>query len=128
METWPIYKLWEAGIRGKAFLLFRSYLELTIVAVIIEGCVSDPWESTLGLLQGSVLSMLLSALYLSSLQHLLEKATCTATGTAVRTNSRFYVDDGLLPAEIKQALQTLLDVVSQWIRLWRNRIRLATGQ
>ena len=60
-----LYKFWEAGIRGKAFLLFRSYLELTIVAVIIEGCVSDPWESTLGLLQGSVLSMLLSALYLS---------------------------------------------------------------
>ena len=89
-----LYQLWEAGIRGKAFLLFRSYLELTIVAVIIEGCVSDPWESTLGLLQGSVLSMLLSALYLSSLQHLLEKAACgarwrTATGTAVRTNNRF---------------------------------------
>ena len=118
METWPIYKLWEAGVRGKAFLLFRSYLELTIVAVIIEGCVSDPWESTLGLLQGSVLSMLLSALYLSSLQHLLEKAACgarwwIATGTAVRTNTRFYVDDGLLPAKSKQALQMMLDVVSQ---------------
>ena len=101
--------------------------------VIIEGCVSDPWESTLGLLQGSVLSMLLSALYLSSLQHLLEKAACgarwwTATGISVRTNIRFYVDDGLLPAESKQALQTMLDVVSQWIRLWRTRIRLGTDK
>ena len=99
------------------------------MAVIIEGCVSDLWESTLGLLQGSVLSMLLSALYLSSLRHLLEKAACgarwwTATGIAVRTNNRFCVDDGLLPAESKQALQTMLDVVSQWIRLWRTRIRL----
>ena len=73
--------------------------------------------------------MLRSALYLSSLQHLLEKADrgarwLIATGTIVRTNSRFYVDDGLLPAESKQALQSLLDVVSHWIRFWRTRIRL----
>ena len=75
-------------------MLFRSYLELTIVAVIVEGCISEYSESTLGLLQGFVLSMLLSALYLSSRQHLLEKADCgarwlTATGTTVRTNIRF---------------------------------------
>ena len=68
-----LYQLWNAGVRGKVFLLFRSYLELTIVAIIVEGRTSDSWESTLGLLQGSVLSMLLSALYLSSLQFRLEQ-------------------------------------------------------
>ena len=72
-----LHQLWTAGVRGKAFLLFLlfcSYLELTTVAVIVEGRTSDSWESAFGLLQGSVLSMLLSALYLSSLQHLLGQA------------------------------------------------------
>ena len=66
-----LHQFWNAGIRGKAFLLFRSYIEFTTVVIIVEGRISDSWESTLGLLQGSVLSMLLSALYLSSLQFLL---------------------------------------------------------
>ena len=57
-----IFHLWTAGVRGKAFLLFRSDLELSIEAVKVEGRVGDSWESLLGLLQGSVLSMLLSAL------------------------------------------------------------------
>ena len=68
-----LYQLWNAGVRGKAFLLFRSYLELIIVAIIVERRISNSWESTLGLLQGSILSMLLCALYLSSLQFLLEQ-------------------------------------------------------
>ena len=94
-----LYKLWKAGVRGKGFLLFRSYLELTIVSLIINGRISDSWESTLGLLQGSVLSMLLSPLYLSSLQLLLEQAGhgarwFAADGSIKQTNSRFYVDDG----------------------------------
>ena len=57
-----LYNLWTTGVQSKAFLLFRSYLELTIVAIIMEGRISDSWESTLGLLQGSIISMLLSAL------------------------------------------------------------------
>ena len=69
-----LHQLWTAGVHGKAFLLFSSYLELTTVAVKVEGWISDSWESALGLLQGSILSMLLSALYISSLQHLNEQA------------------------------------------------------
>ena len=95
-----LYQLWNAGVRGKAFLLFRSYLEITIMPIIIDGRISDSWESTLGVLQGSVLSMLLSALYLCSLQLLLDEAKLgarwkAADGSIRQTNSRFYVDDGL---------------------------------
>ena len=116
-------------MRGRAFLLLRNYLEIIIVAVKVEGRISESWESTLGLLQGSVLSMLLSALYLSSSQHFLEQAAhgarwITAGGHIARTNIRFYVDDGLLPAETKEALQRMLDIVARWTRLWRIRFRL----
>ena len=124
-----LYQLWNSGVRGKAFLLFRSYFELTTISIIIDGRVSDSWESTLGLLQGSVLSMLLSALYLSSLQLLLELAGLgarwkTVDGNIRRTNSRFYVDDGLIPAETRNALQQSLDIVSTWARKWRARLRI----
>ena len=73
--------------------------------------------------------MLLSELYLSSLQHLLEQAAhgarwMTAEGRIVRTNSRFYVDDGLLPAETKEVLQGMLDIVIRWTHQWRIRIRV----
>ena len=113
-----LHQLWTAGVHGKAFLLFSSYLELTTVTVKVEGMISDSWESARGLLQGSILSMLRSALYLSSLQHLLEQAAqgarwTTREGHTVRTNSRFHVDDGLLPAETKEALQRMLDIVAR---------------
>ena len=121
--------LWKAGVRGKAFLLLRSYLEVTILYVIINGHISESWESTLGVLQGFVLSMILSALYLCSLQLLLDRAKhgarwIAADGSIRRTNSRFYVDDGLLPAETRSALQLMLDIVSGWTRKWRIRLRL----
>ena len=128
-----LYKFWKAGVRGKGFLLFRSYLELTIVSLIIDGRISDSWESTLGLLQGSVVSMLLSALYLSSLQFLLEQAGhgarwYAADGSIKQTNSRFYVDDGLLPAETKQALQRMLNIVSIWTFTLRIRLRIGLNK
>ena len=31
-----LYMFWHAGVRGKAFLLFRSYLEVTIMFIIID--------------------------------------------------------------------------------------------
>ena len=103
------------------------------MSIIIDGRISDSWESTLGLLQGSVLSMLLFALYLSSLQFLLEQAGLgarwmTADGCIKQTNSSFYVDDGLLLAETKQALQKMLDIVSSWTRKWRIRFRIGANQ
>ena len=124
-----LYTLWKAGVKGKAFLLLRSYLEVTTLYVIINGHISESLESTLGVLQGSVLSMILSALYLCSLQLLLDCAKhgarwIAADGTIRRTNSRFYVDDGLLPAETKSALQLMLEIVSAWTRRWRIRLRL----
>ena len=73
--------------------------------------------------------MILSALYLCSLQLLLDEAKhgarwIVADGSIRQTNSRFYVDDGLLPAETRSALQLMLDIVSGWTRKWRIRLRL----
>ena len=87
-----LFQFWNAGVPGKAFLLLRSYLEITIMSIIIDGRISDSWESTLGVLQGSVLSMLLSALYLCSLQLLLDEAKLgarwkAADGSIRQTNS-----------------------------------------
>ena len=87
-----LYRRWNAGVRGKAFLLFRSYLEITIMSIIIDGHISESWESTLGVLQGSVLSMILSALYLCSLQLLLDEAKLgarwiAADGSIRQTNN-----------------------------------------
>ena len=77
--------------------------------------------------------MLLSAFYLSSLQSLLEQAELgalwkTADGNIKRTNNRFYVDDGLLPAETKHALQKSPDIVSTWTRKWRVRLRIGPNK
>ena len=43
-------------------------------------------------------------------------------------NSRFYVDDGLLPAETKQALQRMLNIVSIWTFTWRIRLRIGVDK
>ena len=128
-----LHALWKAGVKGKTFLLLRSYLETTTLYVIISGRVSESWESILGVLQGSVLSMIFSALYLCSLQRALDAANLgarwiAADGTIRRTNSRFYVDDGLLPAETQSALQKMLEIVCAWTCKWRVKLRLGTDK
>ena len=46
----------------------------------------------------------------------------------MRTHSRFYVDDVLPPAETKEALQRMLDIVTHWTYQWRIRLRLGPGK
>lgn len=128
-----LFQLWNAGVRGRAFLIFRSYLEFTMLSVLVGGLQSEEWASTLGLLQGSVLAMLLAALYLSGLQRSIEVAECGArwldeVGQIRCTHSRFFVDDGALPAETPSALQRMLDAAAAWARKWRITYRIGTDK
>ena len=62
-----LHQLWNAGIQGGAFLIFCSYFEATRMSIVVEGVASDEWTSNLGILEGSVLAILLAALYLTGL-------------------------------------------------------------
>ena len=102
-----LYNRWAASVQGKTFLMFRSYLEVIIVTIIMEGRISNCWESTRCLLPRSILSIPFSAPYASSLQRMFVQADQrarwnTADGHIRRTNCRFHVDDGLFPTETKK--------------------------
>ena len=64
----PVPKLFSYScIQGGAFLIFCSYFEATRMSIVVEGVASDEWTSNLGILEGSVLAILLAALYLTGL-------------------------------------------------------------
>ena len=128
-----LHRLWHAGVRGRTFLILRSYLEITVMTVLVAGAQSEAWATTLGLIQGSVLAMLLASLYLSGLQQSIQAAGCgarwfTADGKITTTHSRFYIDDGILPAESQQALQRMLDAACAWARRWRVTFRVGINK
>ena len=124
-----LWLLWHADVRGPIYALLASYLEVTFAAVLIQGRLSTPWPSSMGIIQGSVLSMLLATLHLAGLHLAIRAANAgvrwySVTKVAQLTHSRWYVDDGALLAESAHGLQRMIDSACAWARLWRVEFRI----
>ena len=118
-----LWLLWQAGVRGRAFLCVASLFAASSACAVVGGQRSGSWACTVGVVQGSVLAPLLAALFLTALVAGIEAAGGGArwldsSGDCHRTHSLWYVDDGALLAESAAALQRMLDAASRWASRW----------
>ena len=122
-------RLWEAGIRGQMFDFLCSMLNSNSVRrVAINGGLSDPFEATIGLAQGAVLSPLLFCIFINGLRDAL-----SAKGLGVKFGDRrisllLYADDVVLIAKSPEQLQQMLDIVSDYAKRWRFRLNTKPGK
>ncbi len=113
--------------------VLASFFANTVAQAAVEGRRSDAWQCTIGVVQGSVLSPLLAALFLVKLSEAVASAGggarwSDAAGQVQLSHSFWYVDDGALIAEAAASLQRMLDAAARWARQWRMSFRMGADK
>jgi ribonuclease HI len=109
-------KLAKQGIQGKIWHWIDDFLQDRSASPTLDGWEGDPFKSTVGLPQGSVISPLLFNLYI---QDIFAKVTSEKVK---------FADDGSLwhtgkdVTTLTMALERDLSAVQDWARLWRMKI------
>ncbi len=107
-----LYKLNKAGIKGKLFRWFGSYLSERSQRVLMKGQHSSWGHIEAGVPQGSVLGPLLFLIYINDLTDI------------VNCNIKLFADDTTLylvfddDVEATQCMNNNLDNVKQWSNTW----------
>lgn len=115
-SVWPqglVYRLEEMGVSGRFLKVIHSLVSDRFVAINVNGHLSGERKCHVGLPQGSVLSPLLFALYISDM-------TKDLPGAPLQ-----YADDcsvicwGATDAELQEKCCRVALKVDQWLRKWR---------
>jgi len=108
-----IYKMYEAGLRGKILKWVEAFFSRRTVQVRVDGILSNSKEVLQGIPQGSVISPLLFTFMLNDLEFLNNKV-----------NISFYADDICIwfsSRNLKFAInkiQLALEEIEQWCKRW----------
>ena len=119
------YKLSKVGIRGKLVNVVKSMYENVKSCVTIEGLKSEYFRSSLGLMQGEVLSPILFSLYVNDFEVEFIKNGCTPTELQnLHLFILLYADDMVLFSETVAGLQNMLDVLYDYTKQWNLEVNI----
>ena len=112
-------RLWDCGIRGKAWRILRSLYSQLESSVILDGEQSRWVPLQQGVRQGCPLSPILFTCFIDDLATRLRNAGGGLPINERTLHSLLYADDVVLLADDEQALQQMIDIVDQFCRDWR---------
>ena len=114
------FKMWEMGIRGKMWRIVRSLYLKNRSCVYLEGKTSGFFSVNQGVAQGCTLSPTLFLIYIDGLLRELEG--CPDLGVKFSDHimhGLLFADDFVGVAETDQTLQSLIDRIHNYSKLWR---------
>ena len=116
-----LFRLHQAGVRGRTWLLFHALLSGTCAHARINGRASPTWFSPNGVPQGSVLSPILFNLLVDSVADAVRRVNpgVFLPGSSVAVSILLYADGVVILAPDADTLQMALDAATAWSRLWR---------
>jgi hypothetical protein len=123
-----LFKLAQAGIRGRMFSVLHSMLSRTTRRVVVNGFESEEFTTSVGLPQGAVLSPLLYALFINGLAEQLKQQNLGMLYCDRRIGILLYADDIVLLAETPEQLQRMLDIASQYASQWQFKFNTKPGK
>ena len=114
-----LFRLHQAGVRGRTWLLFHALLSGTCAHARINGRASPTWFSPNGVPQGSVLSPILFNLLVDSVADAVRRVNpgVFLPGSSVAVSILLYADDIVILAPDAATLQVALDAATAWSRL-----------
>ena len=117
-----IYKLREIGLSGKFYQAVISLYKTSKSSVQINNVASEWFDVTNGVRQGDSLSPTLFSFYLNDLATEIKDLNVGAPVADMCISLLLYVDDIVLITPDEEKLQSLLNVVDKWCRIWGMEI------
>ncbi len=111
-----IFKLYEAGLRGRLFMYVVSYLTGRTVHSKVNNHTTESIPTYIGVPQGSVISPLLFIFYIREMTYSLERRISYADDLTAWVTS----DHNTAVAQLKPQLETTMD----WCHKWRQDVNL----
>ena len=114
-----LYKLYDVGIRGKAWRILCGFYSNFVCKVQVNGMLSEGFEAKCGIHQGAPCSMLIFTIFMNDLlQQLLDFDGKVWLGEEC-VNCAAFADDITLIARCKTDLQALFDIADRYSKRWR---------
>ena len=116
-----LFRLWEAGVRGKVWRIVKNMLTGTKAQVRTNYGKTKIFNTVQGVVQGSVLAALFFILLVNPLIKAL-KHTAPSIG-GIRINAQLFADDTTLPATSLNQSAEQLGVCFAWANRWNMIIK-----
>ena len=106
------------GIDGNKLQLLQNMYQQVQYCVKLNGKVSKPFNSSIGVKQGCVLSPLLFNMYVSDIPDIFDDACHPVTVNSLTTNSMLFADDLVLLSESAEGIQRCLGKLKNYCHQW----------
>ena len=106
------------GIDGNILQLLQNMYQQVQYCVKLNGKVSKPFNSSIGVKQGCVLSPLLFNMYVSDIPDIFDDACHPVTVNSLTTNSMLFADDLVLLSESAEDIQRCLGKLENYCHQW----------
>jgi hypothetical protein len=117
-RTGLMFRLYEIGVRGKLWRIIDDMLSDTYASVRTNYGPTTRFRTTMGIVQGAVLSMLLFTIYFTPFSTACKNISPTING--MKFNPQCYVDDGTaIAVSVKQA-DELWSKIQSWCNRWNT--------
>jgi len=111
-----LYKLAKMGIRGKAWLWIKDFLQNRSIRVVHNSSVSDLFSISAGVPQGAVLSPFLFLVYINDLAECAADSGCEIALFA--DDVAVWARNPSTSAAGDAAVQRFLDLATEWAQQW----------
>jgi hypothetical protein len=117
-RTGLMFRLYEIGVRGKLWRIIDDMLTDTYARVQTNYGPTPCFKTTMGIVQGAVLSMLLFTIYFTPFSTACKNISPVING--LKFNPQCYVDDGTgIAISVKQA-DELWKKIQNWCNTWNT--------
>ena len=121
-------RLWDVGIRGKAWRILRSLYSNVSSSVIVQGDRSRWVRMHQGVRQGCPLSPYLFSIFVNTLAERLREVGGRVMVGNSSLYSLLYADDIVLLADNPGELQKMINVVDKFCRQWRMSVNASKSK
>ena len=119
-----LYKILKLGVAGNFLNIIENMYSSVYYCVKLDGSLSDPITSNVGVKQGCVLSPLLFNMFLSDLPDIFDSSCDPVNLLDVKLSCLMFADDLIILSESASGLQSALNKLQEYCSKWGLTINI----